>query len=104
MTELPFVLFHNSQWTFRSTHAFVTIPECIATSVRNRVRSALGRRGRQAALILLLDNDLALHAFVPETARMATLKRISAWRLGQELEHGHFALLELPTVLRGSEN
>src|SRR2546430_15175893 len=41
---------------------------------------------------------------VSETAGMATLKRISAWRLGQELNRGRFSLLELPTVLRGSEN
>ena len=68
------------------------------------MRSALGRRGRQAALILLLDNDLALHAFVPETARMATLKRVSARRLRQELNRGRFSLLELPTLLSRTEN
>ena len=54
--------------------------------------------------ILLLDNNLALHAFVPETAGMATLKRIGAWRLGQELNRGRFSLPELPTILRRSEN
>ena len=78
MTELPFVLFHDSLWSFQRTQAFVTI--------------------------LLLDNNLALHAFVPETAGMATLERIRAWRLGQELNDGRFPPLELPTVLRGREN
>ena len=83
MTELPFVLFHDSLWSFRRTQAFVIILEC-----SNR----------------LLDNNLAFHAFVPETAGMATLKRISAWRLGQELNRGRFSLLELPTTLCRNEN
>ena len=83
MTELPFVLFHDSLWSFQRTQAFVTILECT---------------------ILLLDNNLALHAFVPETAGMATLKRIRAWRLGQKVDHGRFTFLELPTILCRSEN
>ena len=83
MTELPFVLFHDTLWSFRRARAFAAIPECS---------------------ILLLDNNLALHAFVPETAGMATLKRIRAWLLGQELNHGRFSLLKLPTVLCRSKN
>ena len=83
MTELLSVLFHGSLCSFRRTQAFVTSLECT---------------------ILLLDNNLPLHAFVPETAGMATLERIRAWRLGQEVDHGRFSFLELPTVLRGSEN
>jgi hypothetical protein len=54
--------------------------------------------------ILRLDDNLAFHAFVSKTAGMATLKRICARRLRQELNHGRFSLLELPTVLRRSKN
>jgi hypothetical protein len=66
-TELPFVLFHDSPWSFRRTQASITILESIA---------------------LLLDNNLTLHASVPETAGMATVERLSACRLGQELNRG----------------
>ena len=82
-TELPSVLFHDSPWSFAYTQAFISILE------RN---------------MLLLDNNLALHAFVPETAGMATLKRVSARCLSQELNRGRFSLLELPTLLCRSEN
>ena len=58
----------------------------------------------QEWIILRLDNNLALHAFVPETAGMATLKRVSARCSGQELNRGRFTLLELPTVLRRAKN
>ena len=51
-----------------------------------------------------INNDLALHASVAETAGMATLKRISARRLSQELNRGRFSLLELPTLLCRTEN
>jgi hypothetical protein len=67
LTELPFVLFHDSPWSFLRTQAFIIILKCTS---------------------LLLDNNLALHAPVPETAGMATLERISAGRLGQELNRG----------------
>lgn len=72
MTELPLVIFHASLCLFRGGQAFVIILEC-------------GNR--------LLDNDLPLHAFVPETAGMATLKRIGARSLSQELNRGRFSLL-----------
>jgi hypothetical protein len=81
--ELPLVQFHDSHWSFPRTQAFISILECN---------------------ILLLDNNLALHAFVPETAGMATLKGISARCLSQELNHGRFSLLELPTLLCRTEN
>ena len=83
MTELPSVLFHDSPWSFPRTQAFISILECS---------------------VLLLDNNLALHAFVAETAGMATLKRISARCLSQEVYRRRFALLELPTVLGRGEN
>ena len=39
-----------------------------------------------------------------KTASMATLKRIRACRLGQEVNRGRFPLLELLTVLCRSKN
>ena len=83
MTEFLFVLFHDSRWSFRRIQAFVIIWKC-----SNQ----------------LLDNNLALHAFVPETAGMATLKGISARCLSQELNGGRFSLLELPTLLCRAED
>src|ERR1700719_1386882 len=83
MTELNYVLFQESPSSFRHTQAFVIIVECV---------------------ILLLDNNLALHAFVPKSARMAALKRICSWSLGNELDHRRFPLLELPTLLLRGEN
>jgi hypothetical protein len=83
LTELLFVLFHDLPWSFPRTQAFISILECNS---------------------LLLDNNLALHAFVPETAGMATLKCISARCLSQELNRGRFSLLELPTLLCRAEN
>jgi hypothetical protein len=62
LTELPFVLFHDSRWLFLRIQAFNIILECI---------------------ILLLDNNLTLHASVPETAGMATVERIGACHLGK---------------------
>jgi len=50
------------------------------------------------SLILLLDNNLALHPSMAQTASMATLKGVRAWRVGQELDRRRFSLFELPTV------
>ena len=52
----------------------------------------------------LIHNYLALHPSMAKTAGMATLKRIGARCLSQELNRGRFSLLELPTVVRRSEN
>jgi len=78
VTGIPSVLFHESLNTFRRAQVFVTLVEYT---------------------FLLLDNNLALHAFVPETAGMATLKLIRPRSLGNELDHGRFPLLELPAFL-----
>jgi hypothetical protein len=51
------------------------------------------RCGSRVALALQLDNNLALHAFVPKAAGMATLERIRSRRLGNELDQGRFPLL-----------
>jgi len=55
-------------------------------------------------VLLWLDNNLTLHALVPKTAGMATLKGIRSWSLGNELNHGRFPLLELPAFLLRCEN
>ena len=94
MTELPSVLFHRSPGSVRRTQAFATILHCTTT-----ISLEIGRvvhepwRGPCVALALRLDNNLALHAFVPKAAGMATLKGIRSWRLGKELNHGRFPLL-----------
>ena len=83
VTLIPSVLFHESLNSFRRIQAFVALVECI---------------------LLWPDNNLTLHPLVSKTTRMATLKRIRSWSLGNELDHGRFTLLELPAFLLRCEN
>jgi hypothetical protein len=53
---------------------------------------------------LLIDDDLAFHASMADTASMAAPKRVRAGRLRQEFNRSCLTLFELPAVLRRTHN
>lgn len=53
---------------------------------------------------LLVDDDLALHSHVAESAKDATLKRITAGRLRDEFNRNRLALGQLPAILGRRED
>lgn len=53
---------------------------------------------------LLVDDELALHSHVAESAKYATLERIAAGRLRDEFNCDCLALGELPAILRRRED
>jgi hypothetical protein len=101
-TEFPSVLFQDATI---SGHARIRHIRADATiRFGNWTYISQQCRGRCDTLALRLDYNLALHAFMPRAAGVATLERIRPWRLGKKLNHGGFALLQLPTFLFRGEH